>query len=130
VKRESRESRQAAAEKIVEVVSQNKNVVIYPEGGCKGRHIYHTFKHGAFDISLQTGIPVLPVFLHYESQDDFEWRAPQTLIQKIWHMMTTQNHRVNYYLYDAIHPEKFSSKEEFNDHVHKLYLKWQASYLD
>lgn len=130
VKRESRESRRAAAEQIVEVVKRNKNVVIYPEGGCKGRHIFHTFKHGAFDISLQTGIPILPVFLHYESQDDFEWRTPQTLIHKIWHMIVTQNNHVNYYLYDAIYPENFSSKEAFNEHVHKLYLEWQARYLD
>lgn len=130
VKRESRESRHAAAENIVEVLNKKKNVVIYPEGGCKGRRIFHTFKHGAFDISLQTGIPVLPVFIHYESQDDFEWRTPQTLIHKIWHMMVTQNNHVNYYMYDAIYPENFSSKEAFNEHVHKLYLEWQTRYLD
>ena len=114
----------------MQVLNQNKNVAIYPEGGCKGKRIFHTFKHGAFDISLQTGIPILPLFLHYESQDDFEWRAPQTLIHKLWHMMTTQNSRVNYYLYDAIYPENFDSKEAFNEHVHNRYLEWQARYLE
>lgn len=130
VKRESRESRREAAEQIIDVVNSGKNIVIYPEGGCKGKRIFHTFKHGAFDISMKTGVPILPVFLHYESQDDFEWRDPQTLPHKLWHMMITQNNRANYYLYDAIYPEQFSSKEEFNVYVHRLYMDWQARYLE
>jgi len=130
VKRESRESRRAAVEQIINVVNSGKNVVIYPEGGCKGRRVFHLFKHGAFDISMQTGIPILPVFLHYESQDDFEWRDPQTLLHKLGHMMVTQNNRVNYYLYDAIYPDKFASKEDYNKHVHQLYMEWQNRYLE
>ena len=129
VKRESREARRVAAEKIAQFVKSGKNIVIYPEGGCKGRRIFHTFVHGAFDISMQTGIPILPVFLHYESQDDFEWRNPQTLPHKLWHMMTTQNNHANYYVYDAVYPENFTSKEEYNKHLHDLYLEWQERYL-
>lgn len=129
VKRESREARRVAAEQIVNVVNSGKNIVIYPEGGCKGRRIFHTFVHGAFDISMKTGVPILPVFLHYESQDDFEWRNPQTLLHKLWHMMVTQNNRANYYVYDAIYPDSFENKEAFNEHTHKLYLEWQERYL-
>jgi len=70
------------------------------------------------------------VFLHYEAQDDFEWRDPQTLIHKIWHFMTTQNNRANYYVFDAIDPKQFSSKEEYTEYTHKLYLKWQEKYLE
>lgn len=130
VKRESRESRREAAEQIIDVINKGKNIVIYPEGGCKGRRIFHTFKHGAFDISMKTGVPILPVFLHYESQDDFEWRNPQTLLHKLWHMTVTQNNSVNYYLYDAIYPEQFDSKEAYNVYVHRLYMDWQARYLE
>ena len=130
VKRESKESRREAAENIAKVVSQGKNIVIYPEGGCKGRRIYKEFRHGAFDISMKTGVPILPVFLHYESQDDFEWRDPQTLPHKLWHMLSTQNNRVNYYLYDAIYPEQFKDKEEYNAYTHQLFLKWQTHYLE
>lgn len=130
VKRESRESRREAAEKIIEVLNQGKNIVIYPEGGCKGRRVFHTFKHGAFDISMQTGVPILPVFLHYESQDDFEWLDPQTLPHKLWHMMATQNNRANYYLHDAVYPDGFDSKEAYNKYVHGLYKEWQKRYLE
>ena len=130
VKRESREARHIVAEQVINVLNSGKNIVIYPEGGCKGRRIFHTFMHGAFDISMQTGVPILPVFLQYESQDDFEWRKPQTLLHKLWHMMITQNNRANYYLYDAIYPDKFDSKEAYNEYVHDLYMEWQKRYLE
>jgi 1-acyl-sn-glycerol-3-phosphate acyltransferase len=130
VHRESRESRNAAADEIASALQQGKNIALYPEGGCKGRRIFESFRYGAFDISLRTGVPVLPVFLHYESQDDFEWRDPQTLLHKLWHMSTVQNNRVNYYVYDAIEPSGFANKTAYTDYVHNLYLEWQARYLD
>jgi 1-acyl-sn-glycerol-3-phosphate acyltransferase len=130
VQRESRESRNRAAAEIEDELRKGRNIALYPEGGCKGRRIFESFRYGAFDISLRTGIPILPVFLHYESQDDFEWRSPQTLLHKIWHMMTTQNNTVNYYVYDAFDPEQFADREAFAEFAHNKYLEWQARYLD
>jgi len=130
VERESKESRNDAAVQIERELSEGKNIALYPEGGCKGRRIFESFRYGAFDISLRTGVPILPVFLHYESQDDFEWRAPQTLLHKIWHMSTTRNNRVNYYIYDAFDPDQFTDKAAYAEYVHGKYLEWQARYLD
>jgi len=42
----------------------------------------------------------------------------------------SQNNRVNFYRYDAIDPKQFVNKEEYDEYVHDLYLKWQARYLD
>ncbi len=130
VRRESRESRNSAAEEIDRELRAGRNIALYPEGGCKGRRIFESFRYGAFDISLRTGIPILPVFLHYESQDDFEWREPQTLLHKIWHMSTTRNNRVNFYIYDALDPKDFADKESYTAFAHSKYLEWQARYLD
>ena len=130
VHRESRESRTAASEEIEMRLREGINIALYPEGGCKGRRIFESFRYGAFEISLRTGIPILPVFLHYESQDDFEWRDPQTLLHKIWHMMTTRNNRANYYIYDALDPARFSDKAAYANYAHNKYLEWQARYLD
>lgn len=130
VKRESRESRRAAADEIVAELERGHNIALYPEGGCLGRRVYQAFKYGAFDISLRTGVPILPVFLHYESQEDFEWRPPYTLLQKMWHFMTSRNPRANYYVYDAIDPRQFADKESYCEYVHNLYLSWQSRYLD
>ena len=130
VQREDPESRKAATGLLEAEVRRGHNVALYPEGGCKGRRIFSSFRYGAFRVSMNTGVPILPVFLHYESQDDFEWRSPQTLLDKFWHFMTTRNNRANYYVYDAIDPKPFASVEEYNRHVYGLYLQWQARYLD
>lgn len=129
VKRENSRSRHAALESMIDAVNSGKNLAIFPEGGCKGRRIYKEFHHGAFDISLQTGVPVLPVFLQYIDQDTFEWKG-ESLIIKLWQIFRSNNSRVNYYVHDAISPDKFSDKESFAKHVHSLYLEWQKDYLD
>lgn len=129
VKRESARSRHAALQSLVDAVNRGKNIIIFPEGGCKGRSIYHEFHTGAFDISLQTGIPVLPVFLQYVDQDSFEWKN-ESLAKKLWQIFMADDNRVNYYVHDAIHPDRFSDKEHYAKHVHSLYLEWQKQYLD
>ena len=130
VKRDNRESRHAALDMLAGKLEQGYNIAIFPEGGCMGRRIHSSFQTGAFDLSLRTGIPVLPVFLHYEAQDTFEWRDPQTLIHKIWHFMTSQNNSANYYVYDAISPEGFKDKKTYAEAVRQQYLKWQTQYLE
>jgi len=130
VKRESKDSRHQAADEIRRELEKGKNIAIYPEGGCKGKRIFESFRYGAFDVSLKTGIPVLPVFLHYEAQDDFEWRSPHTLIDKLMHFLNTKNNTANYYVFDAINPEQFNNKEEYTDYVWRLYNQWQKKYLE
>ncbi|MFW2374329.1 MAG: lysophospholipid acyltransferase family protein [Gammaproteobacteria bacterium] len=130
VKRDSKSSRNEALETMIEELAKGNNIALYPEGGCKGRRIFESFRYGAFDMSMKTGIPILPVFLHYESQDDFEWRDPQTLIDKLYHFMRSENRTANYYVYDAIDPSKFNNTEEFTEYTWHLYKKWQEKYLE
>ena len=130
VNRESRESRSQAAREIERQVSRGKNIALYPEGGCKGKRIFESFRFGAFDVSMKTGVPIVPVFLHYEAQDDFEWRNPHTLIEKIYHFLNTENSTANYYVFDAIDPAQFKSKEEYTEYTWQLYKHWQEKYLE
>ena len=92
--------------------------------------MFSSFRYGAFDISLRTGIPIVPVFIHYEAQQDFEWQPPFTLLNMFWHFMTTQNPRANYYVYDAIDPARFEDKVSYNEFVYNQYLEWQKKYLE
>lgn len=126
--RESKEGRKGASEDIIEALEAGDNVGLYPEGGCKGRRLNLPFKYGIFDISMQTGVPIIPVFLHYETQEDFEW-LNQHLMVKIWAILTSQNKTANYYVFDAILPNQFESKEEFTQAVQDMYLEWQNKYL-
>ena len=129
VERGSASSRYAAKKALADAVKSGKNIVIFPEGGCKGSRIYEKFQTGAFEISLQTGIPILPVFLQYIDQETFEW-AGETLVKKLWQIFKTNNNAVNYYVFDAIQPDIFSDKSSYAKYVHSLYLEWQKDYLD
>ena len=129
VARGNASSRLAAKQALADAVQSGKNIVIFPEGGCKGSRIYEKFQTGAFEISLQTGIPILPVFLQYIDQETFEWTG-ESLVKKLWQIFKTNNNRVNYYVFDAISPDGFSDKESYTKHVHSLYLEWQKEYLD
>jgi 1-acyl-sn-glycerol-3-phosphate acyltransferase len=130
VDRDDRESRHGAIELMANTVRSGQNIALYPEGGCKGRRLFKEFLSGAFDVSKQTGVPILPVFLHYEAQDDFEWQPPYTLPQKIWHMMTTVNNRANYYVYDPMDPNDYADKHAMRDAAYAMYVKWNAQYLE
>lgn len=129
VKRDDKESRHQALQSLIDAVNAGKNIVLFPEGGCKGRDIFKEFHTGAFEISLQTGIPILPVYLHYADQDSFEW-TNQTLFIKLWQIFKTNNNLVNYYVHDAVYPEKFSDKYDYSANIHFMYLKWQGKYQE
>jgi 1-acyl-sn-glycerol-3-phosphate acyltransferase len=127
--REEKTERKALPERMVSALAQGKNLAIYPEGGCKGRRIQERFLFGAFDVAIRSGVPIVPVFLHYEAQEDFEWLG-QSLPRKIWQMATSRNRRANYYMFDPISPEGFESKEEMAERVHARYIAWQEKYLE
>lgn len=129
VKRENPESRKAAVEKMVAVVESGRNFALYPEGGCTGRRINPRFYYGAFELSIRTGVPIIPVFLHYEAQESFEW-SKQTGPQKVRDIFRAPNRNANYYVFDALYPQDFQDKQAYMDHAHRLYLQWQARYLD
>lgn len=129
VERESSPSRRAAARTIAERLHSGRNVALYPEGGIKGPRLQPSFRYGAFDISLQTGIPIVPVYLHYEALHDFHW-GPHSLVGNMRNIMNSRNNRANYYLFDAIDPKLFHDKISYCEHVHGLYEQWQARFLD
>lgn len=129
VQRESRRSRAAAAKQIRDHLERGRNVALYPEGGIKGPRLQPSFRRGAFAISLETGVPIVPVYLHYEALHDFHW-GRHSLIDNIRNIMNTRNNRANYYLFDAIDPRQFDDKVSYTDHVYRLYLDWQSRFMD
>jgi lyso-ornithine lipid O-acyltransferase len=130
VDRDDPASRDKAIETMVDAVNAGQNIALYPEGGCTGRRLFEKFKSGAFEVSIRTGVPILPVFLHYEAQDDFEWQPPYSLPDKIRHMMGTVNNRANFYVYDPVDPKAFADKYAMKATVYSMYVKWNSQYLE
>jgi 1-acyl-sn-glycerol-3-phosphate acyltransferase len=130
VDRDDPESRHQVIQTMVDAVNSGQNIALYPEGGCKGRRLFTEFKSGAFDVSIRTGVPILPLFLHYEAQDDFEWQPPYTLPDKIRHIATAINNRANYYVYDVLDPKDYADKYAMRAAAYALYQRWDAQYLE
>lgn len=130
VKRDDPDSRRQAVDAMVAAVESGANLALYPEGGCKGRRLFHEFKSGAFEVAMRTGVPILPLFLHYEAQDDFEWRDPQILPEKLWHILTAVNNRANYYVHDPVDPKDFADKYALKAAVYARYAEWNARHLE
>jgi len=130
VDRDDPASRQQAVQTMVDAVNAGQNIALYPEGGCTGRRLFTKFKSGAFDVSIRTGVPILPVFLHYEAQDDFEWQPPYSLIDKIRHMATAVNNRANYYVFDPMDPKDYADKYAMKAAAYEKYTRWNAQYLE
>ena len=130
VDRDDPASRDQAIEIMVNTVNSGQNICLYPEGGCKGRRLHHEFRSGAFEVSIRTGVPILPLFLHYEAQDDFEWQPPYSLLDKIRHMLFTVNNRANYYVFDILDPKDFADKYAMKAAAYEKYVDWNEKYLE
>ena len=130
VDRDNPESRKQVIHTMVEAVNAGQNIALYPEGGCKGRRLFSEFKTGAFEVSFRTGVPILPVFLHYEAQDDFEWQPPYSLPDKIRHFITTVNKCANFYVYDPLDPKDYADRYAMKAAAYALYTRWNAQYLE
>lgn len=129
VQRESRLSRKTASETIIRALRRGNNIGLYPEGGCKGRRISLPFQYGIFEAALQTGTPIIPVFIHYETQSDFEWDQHESLIQALLKIIRSKNKTANYHVFDPIDPKIFKTKEALCTYTQDLYLQWQSQYL-
>lgn len=104
-------------------------IAIYPEGGCFGRRVMPEFKYGAFVAAHRTGVPLLPVFLHYEAQEAFEWQG-QSLPRKILEIATARNRHAHAHVFDPIDPRDYESVEALREAVIERYLAWQRLYLE
>ena len=126
VDRDNPDSRKQVIQEMVKAVEAGQNIALYPEGGCKGRRLYKEFKTGAFEVSFRTGVPILPVFLHYEAQDDYEWQPPD----KIGHIMRAVNNRANYYVFEPMDPKDYADRYAMKAAAYELFARCDAKYLE
>lgn len=128
VRREERESRRAALDAMIGFLRDGGSLVIYPEGGCHGRRLHTPFQRGAFAAAHASGVPIVPVFIHYEAQESFEWKG-QTLPQKILQLARAPNRRVNMHVFDALLPQDYPDEGAMRDAALSLYQKWDERFL-
>lgn len=70
VNRESKDSRTAVRQKMVETLLEDKNVLVYPEGTTNAKYKTKPYKQGTFMEAAKNKIPVVPVVLEYKEKKD------------------------------------------------------------
>ena len=72
--------------KIKDSVNQNIPVTLFPEGTTYKGPLTKPFKNGSFKIAADTGIPVIPMAIHYKDVND-AWVDKDTFIGHIFRQM-------------------------------------------
>ena len=127
VNRENAASRNASLRACIKAVKGGDSILIFPEGGCLGKSL-SPFQNGAFDISLKTKTPVVPVYLHYEEEDTYEWGDISTVKYILRLLFRPANRTAHLYIFDAVNPDAFETAAEYKSSVFAFYKSLEKKY--
>ena len=127
VKRRDRASRHAASEALLQAANEGKNIMIFPEGGCYGKRVQPFFK-GAFQLSIATGLPIIPVFLHYEEENSYYWGDYGLIKFMIRALFIPKNRNAHLYIFDPFLPGDFKNEADMHQKVYEFFLEAERKY--
>jgi lyso-ornithine lipid O-acyltransferase len=79
VKRDSRDSRAATLDEMEKTLKEGHSVLVYPEGTTHTDPVTRRFKPGAFRLAAALGVPIVPVVIEYENEED-AWYGADTFV--------------------------------------------------
>ena len=104
VKREKKQSRQAARSTLGQLDSYKPAVVLYPEGRTAPIGQLLPYRKGAFEIAQDAGISYLPVSVVYSHPNLVDWRSVP-FRQALWNIMSREyTLHANMYVHDPVTP--------------------------
>ncbi len=74
-------------QKIKESVNREIPVAIFPEGTTSKGPLTKTFKNGSFKIAADSGIPVIPMAIHFKDEED-AWIDDDTFVGHFFRRMS------------------------------------------
>lgn len=80
VNRSNKDSRSATREKMVEIIDEGYNVLVFPEGTVGIESNTLPFHRGTFLEAAEHQIPTIPITIEYKSKKDL-WVIPNLLLQ-------------------------------------------------
>lgn len=90
VKRESKGSRKATRQAMIDTVKSGLNVLVYPEGTTNGQMDLLPYRPGTFIEAVNNGIPIVPVVLEYKTKWDL-WTSggiAKQWMKQFWKLRT------------------------------------------
>jgi len=90
VKRESKDSRKATRQAMIDTVKNGLNVLVYPEGTTNGELQTLPYRPGTFVEAAKHGIPIVPVVIEYKTKWDLwlEGGIPYQWFKQFWKLRT------------------------------------------
>lgn len=95
VKRESKESRMASRQMLAQA-GANPPIMLFPEGKILLDFALQPFRHGAFQVAIDSGMPYLPIAFLYDPSEVARWVEDSIMLDfwKMLHSGSTINARV------------------------------------
>lgn len=121
VQRESKDSRTAVRQKMIETLQSGENILVYPEGTVN--HLNHPlpYRPGTFVTASKLGIPVVPIVLEYKKQKD------------LWHNRSMVGHFFHQFGWPLTHAKLSFGPPMSNedpDQLKKSVEKWTIEKID
>jgi 1-acyl-sn-glycerol-3-phosphate acyltransferase len=110
VDRDSRTSIIQMMEESEHTLKKGNSLLIFPEGTRSRDGKLGNFKDGAFLLSKRTGVPVIPVVLHF----------PGNLLGEGF--IFQGNNRLSMYVLDEVSPDSFPDVDSFRNAIRQVYL--------
>ncbi len=108
VKREESSSRHDARDALRQRLEAGVSVVIFPEGTTSRGPGTLPFRHGAFGIAIDNGVPVVPVSIHYEDPA-LAWIGDDSFLPHFLRVMGRRRHRICVHIGEPLHPQPGTS---------------------
>jgi 1-acyl-sn-glycerol-3-phosphate acyltransferase len=133
VDRSDRTSRAASRARIREelLARPSSPVTIAPEGqiGPGGGTVF-PFRRGAFEIAVETGLPILPLVLAYAPFDAVVWQQREPLLVALWRLgARTGGVRATATPLPLVRPAPAATEEEEDAEAERLATATEAAYV-
>ncbi len=124
VDRGDRASRAASRERIRRTLTTRPTppVALAPEGQIgPGGGVLLPFRHGAFEIAVETGLPILPLLIDYAPFDAVVWQQKESIFVALWRLAArTAPVRATVTPLAPIHPGPAETDEEEDAEAERL----------
>lgn len=132
VKRESKDSRKAARQALIDTVLSGQNVLVYPEGTTNANFETMPFRPGTFVDAAKNGIPVVPVTIEYKSENDL-WIDRGLIAHwfyQFWKISTEAKLVIGKAMKSEDFEEMRSNAEAWtNEMIVDIHKNWKGSYF-
>ena len=129
IDRNDASSRQIGLIHALNHLKSGNHLVILPEGKCS-QPLREKFHLGAFALSFQTNLPIVPIYIDYRDKQAFKAGRGIKHHQLILRIFRSKNRKVDIYCFKPVMPTTYQDYKTYCDAVYRQYVEWQTYLMD